>query len=81
MFISFISEQQNTFEPTQEEQDNLDFVLEAVDKHVKNLEQMTEESTNFLGDFLDNVDEEMLNTDICTDQILQTSDIRGLVHT
>ena len=52
---------------------------------MKSLEDMTVESANFLGDFLDNVDDEMLDgSDICSDQMLQspsTNDIRGLVHT
>ncbi|XP_055539849.1 uncharacterized protein LOC129726784 [Wyeomyia smithii] len=74
-----------TFESTQEEEEDLERALEVVGEHVKSLEDMTVESANFLGDFLDNVDDEMLDgTDICTDQMLQspnTNDIRGLVHT
>lgn len=63
--------------------------LEAVDEHVKSLEQMTADSTNFLSDFMDVDDEILDSTDICDDSILQSSnsnhqnsnEIRGLVHT
>ncbi|XP_058812932.1 mucin-2-like [Topomyia yanbarensis] len=80
-------EEQNgpTFESTQQEEEDLERALEVVGEHVKSLEDMTVESANFLGDFLDNVDDEMLDgSDICSDQMLQspnTNDIRGLVHT
>ncbi|XP_065074274.1 mucin-5AC isoform X2 [Ochlerotatus camptorhynchus] len=85
--LLFSEQEQNgpTFESTQEEEEDLERALEVVGEHVKSLEDMTVESANFLGDFLDNVDDEMLNgSDICSDQMLQspnTNDIRGLVHT
>lgn len=85
--LLFSEQEQNgpTFESTQEEDQDLERALEVVGEHVKSLEDMTVESANFLGDFLDNVDDEMLEgSDICTDQMLQspnTNDIRGLVHT
>ncbi|XP_062554754.1 uncharacterized protein LOC134219864 isoform X2 [Armigeres subalbatus] len=85
--LLFSEQEQNapTFESTQEEDQDLERALEVVGEHVKSLEDMTVESANFLGDFLDNVDDEMLDgSDICTDQMLQspnTNDIRGLVHT
>ncbi|XP_052863637.1 uncharacterized protein LOC128270275 [Anopheles cruzii] len=55
-------------------------------EEAKSLDDMTVESGNFLGDFLENVDDEILDgSDICSDQILHSpnngSDIRGLVHT
>ncbi|XP_053682577.1 uncharacterized protein LOC128733039 [Sabethes cyaneus] len=85
--LLFNEQEQNapTFESTQEEEEDLERALEVVGEHVKSLEDMTVESANFLGDFLDNVDDEMLDgSDICSDQMLQspsTNDIRGLVHT
>lgn len=85
--LLFSEQEQNgpTFESTQEEDRDLERALEVVGEHVKSLEDMTVESANFLGDFLDNVDDEMLDgSDICSDQMLQspnTNDIRGLVHT
>lgn len=85
--LLFSEQEQNgpTFESTQEEEEDLERALEVVGEHVKSLEDMTVESANFLGDFLDNVDDEMLDgSDICSDQMLQspnTNDIRGLVHT
>lgn len=85
--LLFSEQEQNapTFESTQEEDQDLERALEVVGEHVKSLEDMTVESANFLGDFLDNVDDEMLDgSDICSDQMLQspnTNDIRGLVHT
>ncbi|XP_050085159.1 uncharacterized protein LOC126571007 isoform X2 [Anopheles aquasalis] len=47
---------------------------------------MNGESANFLGEFLNNCSDEILNgTDICSEQILHSpntgNDIRGLVHT
>lgn len=83
--LLFSEQEQNgpSFESTQEEEEDLERALEVVG--VKSLEDMTVESANFLGDFLDNVDDEMLDgSDICSDQMLQspsTNDIRGLVHT
>lgn len=77
-------QQNDHYEPTQKEQDELTRALEEVDEQVKSLEQMTG-STNFLDNFL-NVDDEILvdSSDIC-DEVLTTtsvkSDIRGLVHT
>ncbi|XP_055590503.1 mucin-2 [Uranotaenia lowii] len=86
--LLFSEQEQNgpTFESTQEEEEDLERALEVVGEHVKSLEDMTVESANFLGDFLDNVDDEMLDgSDICSDQMLQSpsagNDIRGLVHT
>lgn len=85
--LLFSEQEQNgpPFESTKEEEEDLERALEVVGEHVKSLEDMTVESANFLGDFLDNVDDEMLDgSDICSDQMLQspnTNDIRGLVHT
>ncbi|XP_058169725.1 uncharacterized protein LOC131284883 [Anopheles ziemanni] len=68
---------------TREVEDDIERALE----HVKSLDDMAVESANFLGDFLENVDDEMLDgADICsTEQMLQSpnngNDIRGLVHT
>lgn len=78
------------FESTREEEEDLERALEAVGEHVKSLEDMTVESANLFGDFLDNVDDEMLDgSDICSDAsqmlVVQSpggpNDIRGLVHT
>lgn len=76
-------QQNEHYEPSQKEQDELARALEEVDEQVKSLEQMTG-SSDFLGNFLD-VDDEILvdDSDICGD-ILSTSmknEIRGLVHT
>ncbi|XP_058456821.1 mucin-2 [Malaya genurostris] len=85
--LLFSEQEQNgpTFESTQQEEEDLERALEVVGEHVKSLEDMTVESANFLGDFLDNVDDEMLDgSDICSEQMLQspnTNEIRGLVHT
>lgn len=73
------------FESTREEEEDLERALEAVGEHVKSLEDMTVESANLFGDFLDNVDDEMLDgSDICS-VVVQSpggpNDIRGLVHT
>ncbi|KFB38320.1 hypothetical protein ZHAS_00005675 [Anopheles sinensis] len=68
---------------TREVEDDIERALE----HVKSLDDMAVESANFLGDFLENVDDEMLDgADICSnEQMLQSpnnaNDIRGLVHT
>lgn len=80
----FSAVQQNDhYEPTQKEQDELARALEEVDEQVKSLEQMTG-STDFLDSFL--VDDEILvdGPDICADVLTVASvknDIRGLVHT
>lgn len=59
-FDDFFGVQQNSpFEPTQEEQEDLQRALEAVDEQVKNLQQLSD--SNFLGDLLD-VDDQMLVT-------------------
>lgn len=77
-------QQNDHYEPTQKEQEELARALEEVDEQVKSLEQMTG-STDFLGNFLD-VDDEILidDTDICG-EVLPTSSVknemRGLVHT
>ncbi|XP_053671537.1 uncharacterized protein LOC128721772 [Anopheles nili] len=61
--------------------------IERALEHVKSLDDMTVEPSSLLGDFLDNVDDEMLDgSDICSnEQMLQssnkTNDIRGMVHT
>uniref|UniRef100_A0A182VYR2 Zf-C3Hc3H domain-containing protein n=1 Tax=Anopheles minimus TaxID=112268 RepID=A0A182VYR2_9DIPT len=61
--------------------------IERALEHVKSLDDMTVEPSSLLGDFLDNVDDEMLDgSDICTtEQMLQSpnkaNDIRGMVHT
>ncbi|XP_035894747.1 polyhomeotic-like protein 1 [Anopheles stephensi] len=62
--------------------------IERALEHVKSLDDMTVEPSSLLGDFLDNVDDEMLDgSDMCatTEQMLQSSnkpsDIRGMVHT
>uniref|UniRef100_A0A182P818 Potential DNA-binding domain-containing protein n=1 Tax=Anopheles epiroticus TaxID=199890 RepID=A0A182P818_9DIPT len=61
--------------------------IERALEHVKSLDDMAVEPSSLLGDFLDNVDDEMLDgSDICsTEQILQptnkTGEIRGMVHT
>ncbi|XP_053659469.1 polyhomeotic-like protein 1 [Anopheles marshallii] len=61
--------------------------IERALEHVKSLDDMTVEPSSLLGDFLDNVDDEMLDgSDICnTEQMLQSpnkaGDIRGMVHT
>uniref|UniRef100_A0A182XHL4 Potential DNA-binding domain-containing protein n=1 Tax=Anopheles quadriannulatus TaxID=34691 RepID=A0A182XHL4_ANOQN len=61
--------------------------IERALEHVKSLDDMAVEPSSLLGDFLDNVDDEMLDgSDMCTDeQMLQpsnkTGEIRGMVHT
>lgn len=65
----FTTVQQNgPLEPTQEEQEDLERALEAVNKQVKSLQQLTGGDAAFLGDFLD-VD----------DQILDEADIAEVV--
>lgn len=82
-FNEFLSVEQNSpFEPTQEEKEDLERALEAVDEQVKSLQQIT--GSDFLDDFLD--DPILDDTDICEDVLVQTtggtSEIRGgLVHT
>lgn len=75
MFRSFSAQQNDPYEPTQEEQEDLERALEAVDEQVKNLEQMTG-STNFLSDFLDVEDVEILddsNIVVCTEDVIHSS--------
>lgn len=80
-------QQNDTYEPTQKEQDELARALEEVDEQVKSLAEQMTGSNNFLDNFL-NVDDEILvnGADICT-EVLTTptttvkNDIRGLVHT
>uniref|UniRef100_A0A1Q3EY77 Putative mediator of rna polymerase ii transcription subunit 15 n=1 Tax=Culex tarsalis TaxID=7177 RepID=A0A1Q3EY77_CULTA len=90
--LLFSEQEQNgpPFESTREEEEDLERALEAVGEHVKSLEDMTVESANLFGDFLDNVDDEMLDgPDMCAaaEQMLVVqspggpNDIRGLVHT
>lgn len=89
--LLFSEQEQNgpTFESTREEEEDLERALEAVGEHVKSLEDMTVESANLFGDFLDNVDDEMLDgPDMCSAEqmlVVQSpggpNDIRGLVHT
>uniref|UniRef100_A0A182K493 Uncharacterized protein n=1 Tax=Anopheles christyi TaxID=43041 RepID=A0A182K493_9DIPT len=61
--------------------------IERALEHVKSLDDMAVEPSSLLGDFLDNVDDEMLDgSDMCTtEQMLQpsskTGEIRGMVHT
>lgn len=80
----FEVQQNDHYEPTQKEQEELARALEEVDEQVKSLEQMTG-STDFLGNFLD-VDDEILvdDTDMCGEVLTTTSvknEMRGLVHT
>lgn len=80
----FLVQQNDHYEPSQKEQEELARALEEVDEQVKSLEQMTG-SSNFLEDFLD-VDDEILvdDTDICSEVLATTAvknEIRGLVHT
>lgn len=82
-YYHIIAVQQNEhYEPSQKEQDDLARALEEVDEQVKSLEQMTG-SSDFLGNFLD--DDEILveDHDICDDVLTQSikNEIRGLVHT
>lgn len=82
-FILWISVQQNDhYEPSQKEQDELARALEEVDEQVKSLEQMTG-STDFLNNFLN--DEILVDSnDICADVLTTSSiknEIRGLVQT
>ncbi|XP_039445802.1 proline-rich protein 36-like isoform X1 [Culex pipiens pallens] len=90
--LLFSEQEQNgpPFESTREEEEDLERALEAVGEHVKSLEDMAVESANLFGDFLDNVDDEMLDgPDMCAaaEQMLVVqspggpNDIRGLVHT
>ena len=93
MSLPSLTEQEQNgppFESTREEEEDLERALEAVGEHVKSLEDMTVESANLFGDFLDNVDDEMLDgPDMCAaaEQMLVVqspggpNDIRGLVHT
>lgn len=80
----FLVQQNEHYEPTQKEQEELARALEEVDEQVKSLEQMTG-STDFLGNFLDVNDEILIDdTDICAEVLTTTSvtnDIRGLIHT
>lgn len=72
------------YEPTQEEQEDLERALNAVNAQLKSLEQeQLPGSSNFLGDFLDVDDEMMVATEICTDVLHSNdaADVRGLVHT
>lgn len=83
-FLSNAVQQNDHYEPTQKEQDELTRALEEVDEQVKSLEQMTG-STDFLDSFLD-VDDEILvdGSDMCVDVMTTASmknDIRGLIHT
>lgn len=71
------------YEPTQEEQEDLERALNAVNAQLKSLEQeQLPGSSNFLRDFLD-VDEMMVATEISTDVLHSNdaADVRGLVHT
>lgn len=72
-FHFYLVQQNDHYEPTQKEQDELARALEEVDEQVKSLEQMTG-STDFLDNFL-GVDDEILTTTSVK------NDIRGLVHT
>ena len=81
-FLPTVQQHDDEYTPTQEEQEDLERALEAVDEQVKSLEQMT--STDFLGDFLDVGDEILDDTEICTEVLHHSPDnsvIRGLVHT
>lgn len=66
--FSILVQQNGPLEPTQEEQEDLERALEAVNKQVKSLQQLTGGDAAFLGDFLD-VD----------DQILDEADIAEVV--
>lgn len=88
LFNLFLVQQNGPLEPTQEEQEDLERALEAVNKQVKSLQQMTAvgvvggsgggDDTTFLGDFLD-VDDQMLDdTDICTEVVLNSPDTSGI---
>lgn len=81
---NLLSGQQNDhYEPTQKEQDELARALEEADQQVKSLKQIT--GSDFLDSFLDVGDEIFVdNSDICADVLTAApvkNDIRGLVHT
>ncbi|XP_037026059.1 uncharacterized protein LOC119067282 isoform X3 [Bradysia coprophila] len=79
----FTVQHNDPYEPTQEEQEDLERALEEVDEQVKSLEQMTG-PTNFLDDFLDDEIAIIDDADICTEVLHSPdhqTDNRGMIHT
>lgn len=76
----FVGQQNEHFEPTQKEREDLERALQEVDMHVKNLEQMT--GTNLLSGLFD---EQTLcepsDMDVVLHSTNDNAEIRGLVHT
>jgi hypothetical protein len=64
--LFYISDQNSTYEPTQEEQADLELALEAVDEQLKRMQQ-ADSTTDFLGEFLANVD------DLCSSEEVTTT--------
>ncbi|KAJ6639125.1 INO80 complex subunit D [Pseudolycoriella hygida] len=79
----FTVQHNDPYEPTQEEQEDLERALEEVGEQVKSLEEMTG-PTNFLDDFLDDEIAIIDDADICTEVLHSPdhqTDNRGMIHT
>lgn len=83
LLCNILVQHNDPYEPTQEEQEDLERALEEVDEQVKSLEQMTG-PTNFLDDFLDDEIAIIDDADICTEVLHSPdhqTDNRGMIHT